>query len=187
MDVLTEQEILGRVAAGEQSALGVLYERHVRSVFRFALAELRSREDAEDVTHEAFLTLATRAKSIKLSSDSALPWLLVTTRNLCRNRHRARARDLARRSEVEMAAEVAGSETPESAAELNALRRAVAAAIDGLSVDDRRLFELCIEGDLSYQAAADSLGTSHGGVRNRVSRLRAHLRHILKTNKEIQL
>jgi RNA polymerase sigma factor (sigma-70 family) len=182
MDALTEQEILGRVAAGDQSALGVLYERHVRSVFRFSLAELRSREDAEDITHEVFLTLVARANTIRIPGDSVLPWLLVTSRNLCRNRQRSRARDVARRSKFEEAYEAAAPETPESAAELNDLRRAVAAAIDGLSGDERRLFELCIEGDMSYQAAADSLGISHAGVRNRVSRVRARLRHTLSPN-----
>lgn len=49
-------------------------------------------------------------------------------------------------------------------------------SLAGLSDVDRRLFELCVLGDLTYAQAADELGLTHGGIRNRVSRLRGRLR-----------
>ncbi|QDZ15893.1 RNA polymerase sigma factor [Humibacter ginsenosidimutans] len=185
MGALTERELLSRIAAGHQDALGVLYERHVRAVYRYALVELRSREDAEDATHEVFLTFVAKAKSIVLPGDSVLPWLLVTCRNHCRNKQRAVARELAKRWSMDAAATIATSESAEEIAEFNALRRSVADAVDELTKDDRRLFELCIIGHLTYKEAAEVLGMSHGGVRNRLSRLRARLRHSIDTNQEV--
>jgi RNA polymerase sigma-70 factor (ECF subfamily) len=185
MGAPTERELLERISAGKQDALGVLYERHVHAVYRYALVELRSREDAEDATHEVFLTLFAKAKSIMLPGDSVLPWLLVTCRNHCRNKQRAVARDMARRWNLDAAVDMARSESAEEVAELNALRRSVADAIGELTKDDRRLFELCIVGHLSYKEAAERLGMTHGGVRNRLSRLRARLRHSIDTNQEV--
>lgn len=188
VEVLTEHELLGRVAAGERDALGVLYERHVRAVYRYALVELRSREDAEDATHEVFLTLDAKARNILLPGESVLPWLLVTCRNHCRNRQRARARELARRSDVDPGADFEPAlsvESAEQAAEQRALHRAIQAALAELSEDDRKLFELCVEGDASYAAAAESLGLSHGGVRNRLSRLRGRVRTSIEKNQGV--
>lgn len=185
MHVLSEQGLVACVAAGERDALGVLYERHVRSVFRFALVEMRSREDAEDITQETFLTLASRARAVVVPGDSVLPWLLVTCKNLCRNKQRAHTRETSRRSPLDLATEVPAGDSVEDAAERNALREAVRVAVDALSAVDRRVSELCIDGDASYQKAALALGVSHGSIRNRISRLRVRLRESLAPNQEV--
>jgi len=68
-----------------------LYRRHVRSVFRFAMSVTGSREEAEDLTSEAFLALHRNLSSI---DSSLLPgWLLTVVRN--------RARDGWRRKVIE--------------------------------------------------------------------------------------
>ena len=65
------------------------------------------------------------------------------------------------------------------------LRAAIRGAVDALGPTDRRLYELCIDGDASYQEAAAVLGLSHGSIRNRVSRLRTRLRTTLSTIQEV--
>src|ERR1700741_3216924 len=60
-----------------------LYRRHVRSVFRFAMSVTGSREEAEDLTSEAFLALHRNLASI---DQSLLPgWLLTVVRNRARD------------------------------------------------------------------------------------------------------
>lgn len=184
MDVLTESQLLNRIGAGDQAALGIVFERYASSVFRFALVELHSREDAEDITQETYLKLAFRARNITIHGESLLPWLLVTCRNLCRNKQRARLREMNRQSSLD-ASELVSTGSTERTVEFQLLRTAVQSAVDALASPDRQLFDLCIDGDMSYQKAADTLGLSHGSVRNRLSRIRAQLRQNLSTNPEV--
>src|SRR5438034_7839140 len=68
-----------------------LYRQHVQSVFRFAMSITGRKEEAEDLTSEAFLALHRNLSAI---DQSLLPgWLLTVVRN--------RARDACRRRVVE--------------------------------------------------------------------------------------
>jgi RNA polymerase sigma-70 factor (ECF subfamily) len=174
------------VGAGDRLALGQLYDRHVRSVYRFARAQLRSSEAAEDATQATFVTLAQRVRSIHLVDGSALPWLIVTCRNHARNRQRAAAREHARRKDINAHELIRTQQDPELEALAGELRIAVNAAIQELSPADQALFKLCIEDGLSYAAAAKTLGVSHGTVRNRLSRIRTRLQRALAPAKEIR-
>ena len=60
-----------------------LYREHVQSVFRFAMRMTGNREEAEDLTSEAFLALHRNLGSI---DTSLLPgWLLTVVRNRARD------------------------------------------------------------------------------------------------------
>jgi RNA polymerase sigma-70 factor, ECF subfamily len=52
-----DETLLARVAAGDEAALGALYDRHARAVYSFALASLGRLSEAEDVTEAAFTAL----------------------------------------------------------------------------------------------------------------------------------
>jgi RNA polymerase sigma-70 factor (ECF subfamily) len=82
-----ERRLIARLQAGEPDALGALFELHVDRVFAFARHLLDSREDAEEVTTEAFLRAFERAASFR--GDCPLRgWLFGITRNLCLDRRR---------------------------------------------------------------------------------------------------
>lgn len=181
----SDSDLVAQIGVGDRLALGELYDRHVRSVYRFARAQLSSNEDAEDVTQDTFITLAQRVRSIHLVDSSALPWLIVTCRNHARNRQRAAARELSRRKDLDENETISTEADPELEALTGELRAAVDAAIRELSPADQALFKLCIEGGSSYAAAAQALGVSHGTVRNRLSRIRTRLQRALASAKEI--
>ena len=184
MNALSDVALVDQLRAGDRSALGLIYDRHVRSVFRYALTELRSNEDAEDATQETFITLFQQARTIHLVDRSVLPWLLVTARHHARNKQRARARELARRASVAELPRT--SDLPEDTVLAIELRLALERAVSELSRTDQRIFELCIRGDASYAQAAQSLGVSHGTVRNHLFRLRPRLQRALALIKEVQ-
>ena len=68
-----------------------LYRRHVDDVYRYALAVLGNRADAEDVTQTAFLN-AYRAFQSGQQPEQPLNWLIAITHNVCRQRFRDAAR-----------------------------------------------------------------------------------------------
>jgi len=52
-----DDALVARVAAGDEAALGALYDRHARAVYSYALASLGRPAAAEDVTEVAFAAL----------------------------------------------------------------------------------------------------------------------------------
>ncbi|MDW8209159.1 MAG: sigma-70 family RNA polymerase sigma factor [Chloroherpetonaceae bacterium] len=82
-----EQRLIARFQQGDPEALATLYDRYVDRVFACAYHLLNNREDAEEVTIEAFLRAFERAATFR-GECPLLGWLLVITRNLCRDRQR---------------------------------------------------------------------------------------------------
>lgn len=176
--------LLDRVRAGDRSAFGTLYDRHVRTVYRYAVRLCATPRDAEDATQDVFVLAFEKARSITLVGDSALPWLLVACRNISLAKRRRALRDSRQLMDLD-ADTVVEEETTDVAAERRMLGVAIDQAIAQLSDIDRRLFILCTEMGRSYQQAAAELGVSHASVRNRLARLRSRLQASLADHKEV--
>lgn len=177
----TDADLLARARRGDQRAFGDLFDRHVSAVYWQAYQVIGDRVEAEDVTQDTFVTAWRRIDDITIVDRSALPWLMVTARFTALNagRKRARLRSVPLEHEpVDPAA------TPDEQVDAAAVAAAIEAAIGRLSDVDRQLFELCIDGDLTYEKAANQLGVTHGAVRNRVSRLRSRMRGELREDGE---
>ncbi len=180
-DDVTDATLIGRARTGDRSAFGLLYDRHVRPVYWQAYAVLGDAGSAEDVAQETFVTAWRRLGAIP-TSDSALPWLLVTARYIALNARRGTSRR--ERRTTDLPEEVAGADDVAVAVEAADVRAEIDRAVAALSTTDRALYELCLEDGLTYADAAERLGLTHASVRNRLSRLRARLRSDLRSLRE---
>jgi RNA polymerase sigma-70 factor (ECF subfamily) len=181
-EVADDTELLTRAQAGDRVAFAGLYDRHVRPVYWQAYSVVHDASEAEDVTQDVFVTTWRRIRAIRTVDGSVLPWLLVTARYTALNAYRRASR----RSDHALTTDV--PEGTDSAVEREVEAALVRAEIDKavatLTPTDRRLFELCVEGDLTYEQAAGDLGVSHAVVRNRLHRLRSRLRADLRSMRE---
>ncbi|MEO6606822.1 MAG: RNA polymerase sigma factor [Aeromicrobium sp.] len=176
-----DAELLARAAAGERAAFGQLYDRHVRPVYWQAYGVVRDVNEAEDITQDVFITMWNKIRTINLVDESALPWLLVTARFTALN---ARRRSLkARHGDLDTDLRDDGPSVEEEV-EGAQVRAEIDKAVAALSSTDRRLYDLCVVGDHTYELAARELGVSHAVVRNRLSRLRSRLRADLRSMRE---
>lgn len=82
-----EKRLVARFQAGEAEALSALFELHVERVFAYARHLLGNREDAEEVTQEAFLRAFERAAAFR-GECPFRGWLFGIARNLCFDRLR---------------------------------------------------------------------------------------------------
>jgi len=82
------EQLMERIAQGEQDALAALYEQTRAAVYGLALSYLRSAHDAEDVTQDTFVRIWENAPSYE-SRGHAMAWILTVARNLCKMRLRA--------------------------------------------------------------------------------------------------
>ncbi|TXL62136.1 RNA polymerase sigma factor [Aeromicrobium terrae] len=176
---MSDVDLLARAAAGDRLAFGELYDRHVRPVYWQAYSVVHDGAEAEDVTQDVFVIAWRRIRAITVVDDSVLPWLLVTARYTALNAQRRAAR---RRADELV--ETPGGVDVEREVEAAHVRAEIEKAVALLSPTDRRLYELCVDGDRTYEQAAADLGVTHAVVRNRLHRLRTRLRADLRSMRE---
>lgn len=155
--------LLNRLRTGDDSALSALHERHVRVVHGVVIDLVAAQSDAEEVTHDAFLTLWRKSRRITFAGTSCLPWLVVTADT--------RARELAR-ADLPRRRRRAASDRSDRAGELADLRgsdgwREVQRIVGTLTWPDREVFRLCADEGLSYRQAVRRVSDSVGDRRGR--------------------
>ena len=162
---LSDEELLEAIAAGEEDALGVLYDRFGRVAYGLALRVLRDRALAEDAVQEAFLAVWRAADAYRRERAKPATWILTLV-------HR-RAVDLVRREDRRRADALAqpGEPSGESVAEeaeLRHRRSTVQAALRELPEDQRQALELAYYGGYTQSELAERLGVPLGTVKSRM-------------------
>lgn len=78
----TDERLLQRASRGDEAAFVEVYLRHREAVFSFAYRLLGSKELAEDVAHDCFLSLMKNPERFKAGRASLKTYLLAAVRNL---------------------------------------------------------------------------------------------------------
>ena len=164
-----DAELWERVRAGDESALGGLFDRHEARLFRHARRLLTTREDAKDAVTIAFFELWRKRASVRLVDGSPLPWLLNTVSNAARNLERS-----GRRYRALIAHTPASATTrprPRASDESGVL-----AALKRLPAREQSVVVLTVLEGYPERAAAETLGIPVGTVKSRLARAKAKLR-----------
>ncbi|MHC2997797.1 RNA polymerase sigma factor [Microbacterium sp. HJ5] len=167
MDEL-DAALWARVRAGDESALGALFDRHEARLFRHARRLLTAREDAKDAVTIAFFELWRKQAAVRLVDGSPLPWLLNTTSNAARNLERSGRRYRALIARTPAAAPVGAPSAPDETGVLAALKR--------LPAREQSVIVLTVLEGYPERAAAETLGIPVGTVKSRLARAKARLR-----------
>ena len=175
--------LVRRAQAGDAEAFGLLVERYMRRAYYAALSLVGSREDALDLSQEAFA----RAYRARRTIDPERPfyaWLYQILRRLCFNFLRDRR---SRRQTLEAAAgwladdaAARGVEDPAVSYERREARLAVAAAIEQLPAREREVLALKEFEGLSYKEIAELIGIPLGTVMSRLYSARQRLAQVLE-------
>jgi RNA polymerase sigma-70 factor, ECF subfamily len=175
-----------RARAGDADAFGDLVQRYMRRAYLQALGLVGSREDALDLSQEAFV----RAYRARHTLDPERPfyaWLYQILRHLCFNflrDRRTRARLLADEGQawlIERAREAAPD--PARALERTRERRRVAAAIERLPAREREVIVLKEFEALKYREIAELVGVPVGTVMSRLYTARQRLAAALEDDR----
>jgi RNA polymerase sigma-70 factor (ECF subfamily) len=172
-----------RMAAGDQTALGELYDRFSRPLYAVALRILTDASEAEDVVHDAFITLWEKASTFAPSRGTAFAWAIALTRNraIDRLRQRRRRGEILRDSAPEDFD--LHTRTADPAADERALlgdrAEAVRAAVAALPADQQRALELAFFSGLTQQEIAARLQEPLGTIKARIRRGLIKLRDLL--------
>lgn len=88
------EQALADCARGDRQALQSLYQQESRHLLGVAMRIVRQAQEAEDVVHDAFMNIWTRAASFDASLGSGRGWIYSVTRNLALNTVRNGAREV---------------------------------------------------------------------------------------------
>lgn len=180
MDCVTDEELVLRARSGESEAFDQIVERHKGAVFRAALAALRNREDAEDVTQETFITAFRKLDTFRGESQLRTWLSRIAWNRSMDHRRRGRLRRFLRLDEPD-ALEVASSEAdPERTTLAGSVNARVRREIERLPLNLRDTILLASAGDQDYASIALILGVREGTIKSRVFEARALLRAALE-------
>jgi RNA polymerase sigma-70 factor (ECF subfamily) len=171
-----DRRCLERLGAGEEAALGELYDRHAAFLYSVIRRIVRVRTEAEDVLQEVWVQAWRRAGSYDASRGSVGAWLLT----IARSRAIDRLRSLRSRQLAETAASGESEPEPAGSPDVEALsgrvHQRVVSALESLEPRQREALELAYFGGLSQSEIAARLraplGTVKSWVRQGLHRLR---------------
>lgn len=179
-----DHALVERCRAGDLTAFEPLVEKYRQRVWRLAYNVLRDREEALDVTQEAFVRAYQALPSFR-GQSAFYTWLFRIVMNVSADRARQRAArgrafGTERVEEDEWARTTpAPGETPAEQAEREEERERIMRALDALPPRHRDIIKLSDLEGLSYREIADVLGIPMGTVMSRLHNARKRLRAIL--------
>lgn len=154
-----------------------LYSEHRTHLLRFVQRYVGNHEDAEDVVQNTFIEAVKCAHRFSgLSKPST--WLFGIALNLARNQVRRRAADRYDMVDENFMEQLIDTHAdPAMLYELRQIAQKVDDLLGELPEKIRSTFEAVLDGDATYEEAAQHLQIPIGTVRSRVSRVRAAVRN----------
>ncbi|HYN44057.1 MAG TPA: sigma-70 family RNA polymerase sigma factor, partial [Thermoanaerobaculia bacterium] len=182
-DVLTDEELLKRTAAGEREAFDDLVVRHQAAVFRFARAATAGPAAAEDVLQETFLA-AWRAAGTFRGRSAVRTWLLTIARNQAWHQREREARLPMDDVPLPELGEAAGwgDRNPEEGVLRSERRECLARALEALGPEEREILVLRELEELTGEETAAALGIGLAAMKSRLHRARLRLAAELRRN-----
>lgn len=167
-----DRELVRRMAAGDESALGELHDRYATLLHSVVLRVVGDPDDAEEVLEEAFWQAWRQAGRYEAGRGGISTWLVMIARSRAVDRLRSRRRFRAEErweSLPEPAESVVDGDdpTPLHAAETDEVRRVVAAAVAQLPAEQRETVELAYFRGMSQTEIAEATGQPLGTVKTR--------------------
>ena len=165
--------LLSQVAQGSREAFSRLYELTRADVFGFALSLVRSRQQAEDISHDAFLKIWTGAAGYK-STGKPMAWILTITKNLSlmHLREQSRVSDTTAEEAMMYLADDPGLPVED--------RHLLAHALKELSEDELRIVTLHAVSGFGHGEIAQMLDLPGATVRTKYRRALAKLKKAIE-------
>jgi RNA polymerase sigma-70 factor (ECF subfamily) len=166
---LADEDLMQLVRRGDSEAFEVVYERHATAAFSLAYRIVGTRNAAEDVVQEAFLSLWRSGARYDRTRGSVRTWVLGIVHNRAIDAvRRAMVHDRRRASDEGIEERFEARERTDVEVARNDEAREVHAALRALPAEQCKVIELAYFGGFSQSEIADMLDTPIGTVKGRM-------------------
>ncbi|MDX6655904.1 MAG: hypothetical protein QOH62_697 [Solirubrobacteraceae bacterium] len=177
---LADEDLMHLVRKGDSAAFEVVYERHATAAFSLAYRMVASRNAAEDVVQDAFLSLWRSGARYERTRGSVRTWILGIVHNRAIDALRRSMRhDRRRVSDEGIEERFEAKELTDVDAARNEEAREVRDALRALPDEQCKVIELAYFGGFSQSEIATMLDTPIGTVKGRMrlglEKMRGHL------------
>ena len=176
----TDMALVMNIRKGNKKALGELVERHKKSAFRIAMGLVGNKDDAFDISQEAFLRVYKSAGTYD-ERQPFQPWFYTIIANLCRTWLRRRSRRDNKMVDIDdVSWLLVDNRTPEHAVIKDETVANLRWALAELSFDDREIITLQHFRNMSYEEISELLSIPKGTVMSRLYYARKKLAGLMR-------
>ncbi|MEW6412332.1 MAG: RNA polymerase sigma factor [Candidatus Zixiibacteriota bacterium] len=180
VEMETDAALVMDIKSGNKTALGKLVERHKKLAYRLALGLVGNKDDAHDISQEAFLRVYRSANTYDIEQPF-LPWFYTIISNLCRTWLRRRSHRDNKIVDVDDASFLlVDCRTPEDSLQTKEEIRCLRQALMDLPFDDREIITLQHFRGMSYDEIAKLLSIPKGTVMSRLYYARKKLGKLMR-------
>jgi RNA polymerase sigma-70 factor (ECF subfamily) len=176
----SDEVLLGQVAAGDQQALGCLFQRYGRLLRSIAARILGDGSEAEDLVQDLFLFIHRKSVIFDCSKSSARSWIVQMAyhRAISRRRYLVTRQFYTHEQIDGISEQVVAAATTENdySAEAVLGRNGLEKVMEALTDDQRETLQLHFFEGYTLAEISDKLGQPHGNVRHHYYRGLALLR-----------
>ena len=177
-----EEKIVEKAVQGDSSAFGVLYDQYQPMIYRFVVVKVGRREEAEDITHQVFMSAWQNIKRYQHRGHPFSSWLYQIARNQVIDHYRAK------RNETSIDAVdpeyFVATAAAEFALPLKLEMETVRRAMEQLKPDHQDVIIMRFIEDVSLKETANILKKTEGAVKLMQHRAIKELKKLLKDNEE---
>ncbi len=179
-NMVTDTALIMSIKAGDKKALGELVERHKKLAYGLALGLVGNKDDAHDISQEAFLRIYRSAGTYD-NTQPFLPWFYTIISNLCKTWLKKRARRDNNMVDYESTDYLlVTTDNPETSLEKQEAITNLRAALMQLQYDDREIITLQHFRGMSYEEIASLLRIPRGTVMSRLYYARKKLANLMR-------
>jgi RNA polymerase sigma-70 factor, ECF subfamily len=178
---MDDHQLIERICRADEQALATLFDLEAGRLFAMALSILGNPNDAEEVVNDVLTTVWLQAERFDAERGTVSTWLSIMTRSRCLDRLRRNRRHRSSSLHPDAVAyDVQGDQSGEVERHQRFdLREATRAAMQRLSVMQRRVVRLAFFRDMSHREIAERLQMPLGTVKSHCRRGMALLRRSL--------
>lgn len=178
-----EEKLVRSAVRGDSSAFGALYDHYQAIIYRFILIKVGRREEAEDITHQVFLSAWQKMASYKHRGFPFSSWLYQIARNQVIDHYRSNKNDVSLDASDPESFAAAVDHQADLGEKMQIEK--VRIAIARLKPDYQDVIILRFVEDMSIKEASAALGKSEGAVKLAQHRAIRELKKILADESSI--
>src|SRR5829696_6322498 len=178
---LADEDLMQLVQRGQAPAFDLIYERHAQAAFSLAYRIAGTRNLAEDVVQEAFLSIWRAGGRYERARGSVRTWVLgIVHHRAIDALRRSAVHETRRASDEGIAERLEGGVRTDVEAARHEEAETVRAAIEQLPADQSRVIELAYFGGFTHTEIAELLDAPVGTIKGRMRLVLMKLRSALE-------